>query len=437
MAYRMLGSLLLFSTAVLAQDGTSVSDSRTSETESATTTEGTPTGTYLTYTSQESNLGTLSDDTSTSMSGNFSQSTVSTTDSRTFLTGSAASTSGNFSTTATTIATPTVTNTRPCNNYAEFCSRKYGNITEVACHNSPFVTKNNLAANQQYDVTYQLNDGVRFLQAQIQWPTNGTEPHFCHTSCDILDAGPITEWLTTVKDWVASHPYDVVTILLGNGNYSVPSLYYPYIESTGILDYVYTPPLVPMTLNDWPTLSDMILSGKRVVMFLDYMANQTEYPWLLDEFSQMWETPFDPTDTSFPCTVERPPDLADADAENRLFMINHNLNLELSILGTSMLVPARADLNVTNASNGTGSLGLSGQNCVAQWNRPPKFLNVDYYNYGNFPGSVFEVAANLNNVTYSRSCCGTTSAGSKLGLDKLSYPVVVLMAAISAAFLSM
>lgn len=218
MAYRMLGSLLLFSATALAQDGTSVSDSRTSETESATTTEGTPTGTYLTYTSQESNLGTLSDDTSTSMSGNFSQSTVSTTDSRTFLTGSAASTSGNFSTTATTVATPTVTNTRPCNNYAEFCSRQYGNITEVACHNSPFITKNNLAANQQYDVTYQLNDGVRFLQAQIQWPTNGTEPHFCHTSCDILDAGPITEWLTTVKDWVASHPYDVVTILLGNGN---------------------------------------------------------------------------------------------------------------------------------------------------------------------------------------------------------------------------
>ena len=216
----------------------------------------------------------------------------------------------------------------------------------------------------------------------------------------------------------------------------MPSYYYPYIESTGILDYVYTPPLVPMTLNDWPTLSEMILSGKRVVMFLDYMANQTQYPWLLDEFSQMWETPFDPTDTSFPCTVERPPDLADADAQNRLYMINHNLNLELSLLGVSMLVPARAELNVTNAVNGTGSLGLSGDNCVNMWGRPPKFLNVDYYNTGSYPGSVFEVAANLNNVTYSRSCCGTTSAGSKLGLGILSYPVVVLVATISAALLS-
>ncbi|KAH6652855.1 PLC-like phosphodiesterase, partial [Truncatella angustata] len=372
-----------------------------------------PTGTYLTFTSQETqDLGTLTDST-TILSSNVTQSRVSTTDTRTYLSGTQASTtaSGNSSTTATTSsAMASVTNTRPCNNYPEFCQRKYGNITEISCHNSPFITSNNLAANQQFDVTYQLNDGVRFLQAQIQWPANATEPHFCHTSCDILDAGPITDWLTTVKDWVASHPYDVVTILLGNGNYSVPSLYVPYIESTGILDYVYTPPLVPMTLNDWPTLAEMILTGKRVVMFLDYMANQTAYPWFLDEFSQMWETPFDPTNTSFPCDVQRPPDLAVADAQNRLYLANHNLNIELSLLGTSMLVPARDELNVTNAVNGTGSVGLAGENCLNQWGRAPTFLNVDYYNYGSYAGSVFEAAAQFNNVTYSRACCGTTSA---------------------------
>lgn len=219
MALRALGVLLMCSGA-LGQ--VTVTDTRTTETESATTTEGTPTGTYLTYTSQETQrVGTIETD-STTMSGNFStsQSKVSTTDTRTYLTGSQASTAtGNFSVTASTSsAIAVVTNTRPCNNYAEFCDRKYSNITEVACHNSPFITAKNIAANQQYDVTYQLNDGVRFLQAQIQWPTNATEPHFCHTSCDILDAGPITDWLTSVKNWVASHPYDVITILLGNGN---------------------------------------------------------------------------------------------------------------------------------------------------------------------------------------------------------------------------
>lgn len=220
-AYRMLVLLLAAAVRVLGDE--SLSDSRTTES-SATSTEATPSGTYQSVSTQiTASLATMTD-TSTTMSSNAtSQSTVSTSsDTRTYLTGTLTSTSttasGNFSTTTTTSATPTVTNTRPCNNYADFCYRKYGNITEVACHNSPFVKTNNLAANQKYEVAYQLNDGVRFLQAQIQWPTNGTEPHFCHTSCDILDAGPITDWLGDVKNWVASHPYDVITILLGNGN---------------------------------------------------------------------------------------------------------------------------------------------------------------------------------------------------------------------------
>ena len=38
------------------------------------------------------------------------------------------------------------------------------------------------------------------------------------------------------------------------------------------------------------------------------------------------------------------------------------------------------------------------------WPRPPKFLLVDYYNVNN--GTVFEVAAQHNNVTYTRDCCG-------------------------------
>ncbi|KAI1104732.1 PLC-like phosphodiesterase [Jackrogersella minutella] len=413
---------------------TTTSDDRTTATDSsATFTEGTPTGTYESFSSQitlSSGLGSISNGASSMASDNITRSTISpsTTNTVTFLTGSAASTttqSGNFSTTSS--ALPTVTNTQPCNNYPEFCARKYSNITYIACHNSPFITPNNLAANQQYDVTSQLNDGVRFLQGQIQWPTGGNEPHFCHTSCDVLDAGPITDWLGQVKTWVASHPYDVVTILLGNGNYSIPSLYVPYIEQTGILRYIYTPPVVPMALDDWPTLSEMVLRGQRVVMFMDYMANQTEYPWLLDEFSQLWETPFDPTNQSFPCTVQRPPNLAEQDAKNRLYMINHNLNIELSLLGTDMLVPARTELNVTNNVTGTGSLGLSANNCRSDWGRAPNFLNVDYYNMGGFAGSVFEVAAQMNNVTYNRQCCGmATSGAERLFGSGFVYPSVMM-----------
>jgi len=239
-----------------------------------------------------------------------------------------------------------------------------------------------------------------------------TTPHFCHTSCDVLDAGPITTYLGTVYDWVSTHPYDVVTIILENGDYAPVEQYVPFLEQTGLVQYAYVPPQIPMGINDWPTLASMILTGKRVVFFMDYNANQTAVPWILDEFSQLWETPFDPTDRSFPCNVQRPPNLAPADAENRMYLTNHNLNYDITLLGNSLLVPNIPLLNVTNNVTGVGSLGVGAQNCTQMWGYPPKFLNVDYYNVGN--GSVFEVAASYNNVTYNRPCCGIPVSAGKM-----------------------
>ena len=407
---RALFALSLLSSHVASQ---TVSFSGTSDltfvegtrTEKINPQTGVPTGPYVTYTSKI----TLSLSNSTASTSNTRSST---------LTGSISSstsitTAGNFSQTTSGPAEPT--NTQPCNNYVELCSRKYSNITFVGAHNSPFVRPGNTASNQELSVSVQLNDGIRFLQAQIQWPNNASNPHFCHTSCDLLDAGPITDWLTEVRKWVDNHPYDVVTILLGNGNYSDPSLYVPYIESTGILKYTYEAPYLPMARDDWPTLEELIIRGKRVIMFLDYMADQVKYPWLLDEFSQMWESPFDPIDQAFPCTVQRPPDLSDESARNRLYLINHNLNAEFNLFGAQILVPAVSLLNVTNGVDGYGSLGLAANNCRSDWGHAPNILNVDYYNYGSFRGSVFEVAAQMNNVTYNRdSCCGTTGAAPRL-----------------------
>jgi hypothetical protein len=43
---------------------------------------------------------------------------------------------------------------------------------------------------------------------------------------------------------------------------------------------------------------------------------------------------------------------------------------------------------------------------IEKWGRPPNFLLVDFYNQGPTSGSVFEVAARANGVTYNRLCCG-------------------------------
>lgn len=199
---------------------------------------------------------------------------------------------------------------------------------------------------------------------------NGTL-YFCHSSCDMLNAGPIEDYLSTVAAWVRTHPYDVITILLGNArledqSYPLVGNYVQPIQNSGIARYLYTPPKIPMGLDDWPTLTEMILAQKRVVLFMDYNANQTQVPYILDEFSQMWETPYDPTDNTFPCIINRPPGLQPDAAKERLYLINHNLNTEISFLGSNILIPNLAVLNVTNGLNGTSSVGLSANQCTGK-----------------------------------------------------------------------
>ncbi|CAK7240026.1 MAG: hypothetical protein STHCBS139747_001461 [Sporothrix thermara] len=322
----------------------------------------------------------------------------------------------------------------------------------VGAHNSPFVVPKNLASNQYFKVTQQLDDGIRFLQAQIQYPDkdDGTGPHFCHTSCALLDAGPITLWLSEVRQWVDTHPQDFVTILLGNGNYSDPSMYAPQIESAGLVSYAYVPPALTGSANvagdilfdDWPTLGEMLSDNKRVLLMLDYKARQSEYPWLLDEFSYFWETPFDPTvdsvpvNETLPCTVQRPPGLSVDMAQKTPFLMNHNVNLAVPLLGDTVVVPATALLNQSNAATGINSLGAAADVCIETWGRPPLVLNVDYYDRGSPPGSVFEVAARLNGVTYNNTCCGktlTATSESSAAPSRASLLKAAVMAAVVKA----
>jgi hypothetical protein len=281
-------------------------------------------------------------------------------------------------------STPTTTqnaparpsNTQPCNNYAEFCNRKYSNITEICAHNSPFVRPNNAARNQDYGVTQQLNDGIRVLSGQAHI-LNG-KLHYCHTSCDLLNAGTVEDYLREVTDWVEAHPFDVVTIIFGNfdwarkdsnGDSVVTSVNFDApIRSSGLIDYIYQPPKTAMTVDDWPTLGQMILSRKRVVTFIDYNFDTERVPYMLWEFYNIWETPFSPLDFDFPCTIGRPEGVSDEQAKSMMYIANHNLNAEIAIGGISILVPNTAQINQTNAVAGSGSLGTMSTQCAG---KPP------------------------------------------------------------------
>ena len=92
----------------------------------------------------------------------------------------------------------------------------------------------------------------------------------------------------------------------------------------------------------------------------------------MTEFTNMWETAFDVTDTTFDCNVNR----TNGDASTQLMTINHFL--DKLVLGISALpAPDKASANTTNAASGVGSLGQQVSTCVQQHGRNPNFMLVD------------------------------------------------------------
>lgn len=158
-----------------------------------------------------------------------------------------------------------------CNDHAELCSRKYSAVTFVGAHDSPFVG-DLLTQNQNIDVTDQLNLGVRYLQGQTHKSLLDAQTlELCHTSCIEEDSGSLSDYLKTVVSWLSAHPQQVVTLLLTNGDNVDVSLFDSAFKNANAVDLVYTPAdgaAAPLKLDSWPTLGDMINSGKRLVVFL-------------------------------------------------------------------------------------------------------------------------------------------------------------------------
>jgi len=275
-----------------------------------------------------------------------------------------------------------------CNGFNQFCNRSYGNITFVGAHDSYAVGINNVFADQDYNVTQQLNDGIRMLQMQAH-NLSGTI-QLCHTSCSLFNGGTLQSYLQSVQSWMTSNPNDVVSLLIVNSDGFKPTDYDTVFKAVGLNTLSYSPPSANISVGSWPTLGSLIDSGKRLVTFMDAGADFTSVPYIIDEFTNVWETAFDVTDTSFDCNVNR----TKGDPSTQMYLINHFLDQVL--LGQPAPDPEAA--NVTNGVSGTGSLGLQVQTCAAANGRNPNFMLVDFYEFGG--GSVFEVAATANGVTY-------------------------------------
>ncbi|KAJ5746682.1 hypothetical protein N7520_011864 [Penicillium odoratum] len=273
-----------------------------------------------------------------------------------------------------------------CNGRTEYCTRSYSNITFIGSHDSAFVGSLP-QQNQNIDITAQLDMGIRYLQAQTHKSLlDDTVLELCHTSCLLEDAGTLKAYLSTIKSWLDDNPNEVVTLLLTNGDSLDISIFGSTFVSAGIDSYAFVPSSEPLAYADWPTLGDLIDSGKRLIAFLDYGANTGTVNYVLDEFAYYFETPYDVTDSTFSnCSIDRP---AGASASGRMYLVNHYLDVD--IFGVD--IPDRDKASTTNAATGDGSLGAQATECEALYGHAPNVMLADFVD----KGEVIEAQNELN-----------------------------------------
>ena len=279
----------------------------------------------------------------------------------------------------------------------ELYYKRYSEQTFIGTHDAAALrTEDNgysLSGNQYFNVSVQLEAGVRLIQAQGHRDPNGSNDiRLCHFKCALMDGGSLTSHLMTIRNFLEANPFEVVTLLFVNAGPPLQHWAKAYYD-TGLDVMSFTAPPEKrdrkMRTGDWPTIAELVATNKRLITFLSNGANEDEVPFLLLEFNYLFETNFiNDFPDQYSCDVSRPwyergyvPDM--------LSLVNHFLYA--NFLG--FRYPNATFANHTNGAGfHVGELGEHAARCRSQYGRRPNFLLVDFFNEGD----VFDVEYGMN-----------------------------------------
>jgi hypothetical protein len=319
----------------------------------------------------------------------------------------------------TRLPMPVASTDGTCNGHAQLCDRRYDEVAFAGTHNSMSAADQPgwFLAEQPHGIMRQLDDGIRVLlvdswngqrtqrsgviantadsrqagfdEAESTYgpelvqsalrlrdsldltPTGEVRPYLCHALCELGS----TDWeplMVEVRHWLDQHPREVVTFLVQDE--VSPADTAALVEKAGLMPYVH----VPRTDGTWPTLGEMISSGRRLVFLLEHDGGGATNPWLIDSRKVLQDTPYSFTRTSqFSCKRFRGP------KDASLFLVNHWLSNY-----TRRVTDARS-------VNAEGVLLPRLERCRAERGQIPNFVAVDNYDQGD----LVSVVDRLNGVT--------------------------------------
>lgn len=211
---------------------------------------------------------------------------------------------------------------------------------------------------------------LRLRNALTPTPTGPIRPYLCHGLCEIgaTDWAPV---MVQMRAWLDAHPREVVTLFIEDS--VSPADTAAVFQQAGLLPYVHT----QQPGQPWPTLGEMIDSGRRVVVLMERHGGGSDYPWLLQGFDWVQDTSYtNPTVADLSCTLNR------GSASHPLFLVNNWLSNFRSLV---------TDARTVNAYD-TLSPYLS--RCRQERGHIPNYVAVNYFN----EGELFRAVDHLNGL---------------------------------------
>lgn len=247
-----------------------------------------------------------------------------------------------------------------CYTCFELKDNRYDKTAFLTTHNSFNCEEGNFQMpNQTYSISTQLNDGVRALMIDV-YEKNGV-PTVYH-GFSLLGSVPLASNLAEIKDFLVNNPTEIVTLIL-ECNVSADMIEQAIIDAQ-LFDYLFE----KNEFQPWPTLNEMINENQRLVVFTDQDDASEQQKW----YHYMWihavETHFTVHDIDeFTCDYNR------GEPDNDLFIFNHFIT---SSVGTG-------NLDQAAIANSNPFFIDRINSCIAEKEKLPNFVTVDFYETGN------------------------------------------------------
>lgn len=278
----------------------------------------------------------------------------------------------------------TVVKMDPCNGDSALCNRKYDEVSYATTHNAFNYAAGGsvryLFPNQNYPVSQQLAQGIRAFMIDVHeyqgLDNNFKGKAFVYHNKDLrglLGQEPLTNVLQLFSDFLKQHPREVLTIIFES---TAPwKQVEDAFKEVQLIDSLH----IQAKGAPWPTLLQMIESGKRLVILGDDNAGDRP-SW----YHYVWDFGFE---TNW--NIKKPEEFSCAHNRGNpaysLFILNHFVYASTTFLGQEISIADSAKAAVVNAQEYLLNRALA---CSSQTGRLPNFVTVDFAAIGNVTGAV-------------------------------------------------